>query len=306
MRNPSSYLRVLAFACLALLGIEYLTQTEEGKWAIIENPYAGAFLGIVILFAIAIEVSIASLKNILYYTMDEAARERYDAQQAEKGKRFVNLKERLQKIMTRSKPVEEEHEIVLDHNYDGIRELDNKLPPWWLYGFYLTILFAAIYLVRFHVFDDYTQKEEYEQEVAEAKAAIEEYKKNNKDLIDLESVQFVTNESDLSAGKKVYTTNCVACHKADGGGGIGPNLTDKHWILGGGIKNVYKTISKGGRSGKGMVAWENQLSAEEMQQVASYVLTLQGTEAAQPKEPQGEEIWELERDEEGNIVKEDE
>ena len=305
MRNLSSYLRVLAFAGIALLGIEYLIQTEEGKWAIIENPYAGVFLGIVILFAIAIEVSIASLKNILYYTMDEAARERYDAQQAEKSKRFVKLKERLQKMMTRSKPVEEEHEIVLDHNYDGIRELDNKLPPWWLYGFYLTIIFAAVYLVRFHIFDDYTQKEEYEQEVAEAKAAIEEYKKNNKDLIDLESVQFVTNEDDLSAGEQIYTTNCVACHKADGGGGIGPNLTDKHWILGGGIKNVFKTISKGGRSGKGMVAWENQLSAEEMQQVASYVLTLQGTEPAQPKEPQGEEIWELERDEEGNIIKEE-
>lgn len=303
MRNLSSYLRVLAFAGLALLGIEYLVQTEEGKWAIIENPYAGVFLGVVILFAIAIEVSIASLKNILYFTMDEAARERYDAKQAEKGKRFAHLKERLQKMMTRSKPVEEEHEIVLDHNYDGIRELDNKLPPWWLYGFYLTILFAVIYLVRFHVFDDYTQKEEYEQEVAEAKAAIEEYKKNNKDLIDLENVQFVMDEGNLSAGEQIYNTNCVACHKADGGGGIGPNLTDKHWILGGGIKNVFKTISKGGRSGKGMVAWENQLSAEEMQQVASYVLTLQGKEPAEPKDPQGEEIWELERDDEGNIIK---
>ncbi|MDR9401657.1 MAG: cbb3-type cytochrome c oxidase N-terminal domain-containing protein [Psychroflexus sp.] len=305
MRNLSSYLRVIAFVGIAFLGIEYLVQTEEGKWAILENPYAGVFLGVVILFAIAIEVSIASLKNILYYTMDEAARERYDARQAEKSERFVRLKERLQKMMTRSKPVEEEHEIVLDHNYDGIRELDNKLPPWWLYGFYLTILFAAVYLVRFHIFDDYTQKEEYEQEVAEAKAAIEEYKKNNKDLIDIESVQFVTNEDDLSAGKQIYTTNCVACHKADGGGGIGPNLTDKHWILGGGIKNVYKTISKGGRSGKGMVAWENQLSAEEMQQVASYVLTLQGKEPADPKDPQGEKIWELERDEEGNIITED-
>jgi cytochrome c oxidase cbb3-type subunit 3 len=305
MRNLSSYLRVIAFVGIAFLGIEYLVQTEEGKWAILENPYAGVFLGVVILFAIAIEVSIASLKNILYYTMDEAARERYDARQAEKSERFVRLKERLQKMMTRSKPVEEEHEIVLDHNYDGIRELDNKLPPWWLYGFYLTILFAAVYLVRFHVFDDYTQKEEYEQEVAEAKTAIEEYKKNNKDLIDIESVQFVTNEEDLSAGKQIYTTNCVACHKADGGGGIGPNLTDKHWILGGGIKNVYKTISKGGRSGKGMVAWENQLSAEEMQQVASYVLTLQGKEPADPKDPQGEKIWELQRDEEGNITTKD-
>lgn len=305
MRNLSSYLRVIAFVSIAFLGIEYLVQTEEGKWAILENPYTGVFLGVVILFAIAIEVSIASLKNILYYTMDEATRERYDAKQAEKSKHFDRLKERLQKMMTRSKPVEEEHEIVLDHNYDGIRELDNKLPPWWLYGFYLTILFAAVYLVRFHVFDDYTQKEEYEQEVAEAKTAIEEYKKNNKDLIDIESVQFVTNEDDLSAGKQIYTTNCVACHKADGGGGIGPNLTDKHWILGGGIKNVFKTISKGGRSGKGMVAWENQLSAEEMQQVASYVLTLQGKEPADPKDPQGEKIWELQRDEEGNITTKD-
>ena len=96
--------------------------------------------------------------------------------------------------------------------------------------------------------------------------------------------------ADMSAGEKIFQANCVACHMADGGGGIGPNLTDEYWILGGGIKNVFNTISEGGRDGKGMVAWKQTLKPVEMAQVASYVLTLGGTTPANPKEPQGD-IW---------------
>ncbi|HSP41163.1 MAG TPA: hypothetical protein VLN46_07000, partial [Gillisia sp.] len=76
----------------------------------------------------------------------------------------------------------------------------------------------------------------------------------------------------------------------DGGGGIGPNLTDENWILGGGIKNIYHTISEGGRAGKGMIAWKSSLSPSEMQQISSYIITLQGTTPAAPKEPEGD-IW---------------
>ena len=94
----------------------------------------------------------------------------------------------------------------------------------------------------------------------------------------------------MKAGEKIFTTNCVVCHMADGGGGIGPNLTDEYWILGGGIKNVFRTISEGGRDGKGMVAWKNSLKPVEMAQVASYLLQFQGTEPADPKAAEGE-IW---------------
>ncbi|MBQ0740773.1 c-type cytochrome, partial [Aquimarina celericrescens] len=88
------------------------------------------------------------------------------------------------------------------------------------YSFYATIIFGVIYLVRFHVLNEYTQNEEYETEVAEAKIAIEEYKKTAKDLVDINTVTLLTDAADINAGKAVFTTNCVACHKADGGGGI--------------------------------------------------------------------------------------
>ena len=190
-----------------------------------------------------------------------------------------------------SKPIEAEGEIVLDHNYDGIRELDNKLPPWWVYMFYATIIFAVVYLVRFHIYNDYTQDMEYEQEVAAAQLEIEEYKKTAKGLVDMSTVELLTEASDINAGKTIFETTCVACHMADGGGGIGPNLTDDYWILGGGIKNVFNTVSEGGRDGKGMVAWKQILKPVEMAQVSSYILVeITGKTPANPKAAEGE-IW---------------
>jgi cytochrome c oxidase cbb3-type subunit 3 len=289
--KTQSYLRIIILVGLAWLGTEYLVETEPGQWAIIESPTAGVFLGVVFLFALAIEASVASLKNILYMTLSEEAKKRYDEAQAERASQVPAKIEAFLQSMTKSREVEEEHEIILDHDYDGIKELDNKLPPWWLYGFYATIVFAIFYLVRFHIVGDYTQAEEYIAEVSQAEKDIEAYLATAENIIDFETVVALEDESELSAGEAVFTTNCVACHRADGGGGIGPNLTDKHWILGGGIKNVFKTISEGGRPGKGMVSWKADLSAKEMQQVASYVLTLQENNPTDGKAPEGE-IWE--------------
>ena len=115
-------------------------------------------------------------------------------------------------------------------------------------------------------------------------------KKTAKDLVDFNTVELLTESSDLAKGKIIFMENCVACHKADGGGGIGPNLTDEYWILGGGIKNVFKTISEGGRDGKGMIAWKQNFKPSEIAQVASYLLTLEGTIPAEPKAAEGE-IW---------------
>lgn len=289
--KTQSYLRIIVLVALAWLGTEYLIETEPGQWAVLENPVAGVFLGVVFLFALAIEASVASLKNILYMSLSDEARKRFDDAKAERASQIPAKIEAFLQSMTKSKEVEEEHEIILDHNYDGIRELDNKLPPWWIWGFYATIVFAVVYLIRFHIVGDYTQAEEYLAEVTQAEKDVEAYLATVENIIDYETVVALEEASDLAAGEKIYTTNCVACHRADGGGGIGPNLTDKHWILGGGIKNVFKTISEGGRPGKGMVSWKSDLSAKEMQQAASYVLTLQENDPADGKAPEGD-IWE--------------
>ncbi|WP_028892890.1 cbb3-type cytochrome c oxidase N-terminal domain-containing protein [Tenacibaculum sp. 47A_GOM-205m] len=190
---------------------------------------------------------------------------------------------------TEAKAVEQEDEIILDHNYDGIKELDNNLPPWWLYMFYATIIFAAVYLVRYHVLGADNQEMEYAQAVAEAKRELAAFKSTSKEaVIDAETATVLTDAGDLSRGKAVYNLNCAACHVADGGGGIGPNLTDEYWILGGGMKNIFNTIANGGRDGKGMVAWNKTLKPADIQKVASYIISMQGTTPAKPKEPQGE------------------
>ncbi len=267
--------------------MEYFIDSGD-KPAIIEYPITQFFMLMVLLILIAIEVILKSVENVMFQTLSAEAQERYLAAKNKKPEyKWING---IYKRLTRSRSIDREQEIILDHNYDGIRELDNVLPPWWVYMFYVTIIFGLVYLVRFHIVGDYTQAIEYENEVAEAKIAIEEYKKTAKNLVDVNTVEVLTDASDLAAGEKIFTANCVVCHMADGGGGIGPNLTDEYWILGGGIKNVFRTISEGGRDGKGMVAWKNSLKPVEMAQVASYLLQFQGTTAANPKAPEGE-IW---------------
>jgi len=290
MRTTSSYLRVIILVILAILGTEYFSELPEGEYAIIENPFAAVFVAMVFVIALGIEVTVAALNKVLYLSLSEEKREAFDAKQAQKATLVSRKFEALMQAMTRGKDIEEEHEIELDHNYDGIRELDNKLPPWWVYSFYITIIFAVVYMVRFHVLDDYTQAEEYIAEVEQAEIEIAEWKETAKDFVDAETVTMLEDEDRIANGEKLFVTNCVACHQADGGGGIGPNLTDEHWILGGGIKNVFSTISEGGRSGKGMVAWKNNFKPSEMHEIASYVMTFQGTTPADPKEPEGE-IW---------------
>lgn len=194
--------------------------------------------------------------------------------------------------LTDATPVENEEEVATDHEYDGIRELDNNLPPWWLAGFYISIAFAIIYLMRFHVLGTAPlSQEELKIELAEAEAAKEEYLKTAANLVDESNVEALSDESRLLAGADIFMKNCAVCHANDGGGGVGPNLTDPYWIHGNDIKDVFKTV-KYGVPAKGMIPWQDQLSASEMQEVASYILTLQGTTPADPKEPQGDLVEE--------------
>lgn len=188
------------------------------------------------------------------------------------------------------KPMEQESDILLDHDYDGIHELDNHLPPWWKYLFYFTIAFGVVYMVDRHVLHiSPTQAEEYENAMAQAaeEAAIRQASMGEQATIDEANIEFTDDPAALGNGEKIYQRQCAACHRQDGGGSIGPNLTDEFWIHGGSMVDIYNTV-KVGVPDKGMISWESTLSPVDMRDVSAYIMTLQGTNPANPKAPQGE------------------
>ena len=190
--------------------------------------------------------------------------------------------------LTDAVAIEEEDSIMLDHDYDGIKELDNNLPPWWKYGFYLTIVTGVIYLLHFHVFKTGDlQGKEYDNAIAQAKIEVDEFMKTSANNVDENTVKVLTEASDITAGKDLFIANCVACHGKGGEGTVGPNLTDEYWIHGGSIKDLFKTL-KYGWVEKGMKSWKDDLSPIQMAQVSSYIRTLKGTNPPNPKAPQGD------------------
>ncbi len=185
------------------------------------------------------------------------------------------------------RPIKEEASIDLGHDYDGIRELDNRLPPWWLYGFFACILFAVIYLWRFEVVHTGPSTlDEYNMAMQKGEEEKEEYLKTAASKVDENSVKLLTDESNLLSGKAIFTTVCAACHSADGGGLVGPNLTDKYWLHGGSVKDIFKTIKYGWQD-KGMKSWKDDYTPVQIAQLASYVKSLAGKTPAKAKEPQG-------------------
>ncbi|MEZ4962641.1 MAG: cbb3-type cytochrome c oxidase N-terminal domain-containing protein [Saprospiraceae bacterium] len=195
------------------------------------------------------------------------------------------------KAATKAVPVSKERDIDLGHDYDGIRELDNKLPPWWLWMFYASIIFGVIYFSALHITGSAPSiHEEYEQNMEVAKAEVAAFVSRQADQVDENNVVALTDEADLSLGQSTFQANCTPCHGTKGEGNtIGPNLTDDYWIHGGGIKNVFTTI-KYGYIEKGMQSWKDQLRSSDMQRVASYVLSLRGSNPPNAKAPQGD-LW---------------
>ncbi len=190
--------------------------------------------------------------------------------------------------LTLAKPIEKEEEILMNHEYDGIRELDNVLPPWWLYMFYATIVFAVLYIPYYHFgFGGKSQAQEYIDEVQEANIQVENYLKKLSNLVDENNATMLLDVASLEKGKKIYIEFCAACHGQLGEGGIGPNMTDVYWLHGGDIKNVFKTV-KYGVPAKGMQPWKDQLTPSQIHEVSSYILSLQGTNPPNAKAPQGE------------------
>lgn len=188
-------------------------------------------------------------------------------------------------------PIEAENDIELDHNYDGIRELDNHLPPWWKGLFYGSVVFAFVYIFIYHFSETLPLSgQEYENELTQAVEEARIFQASQPvTLIDENTLVFENDAAMIAKGKAVFmSNNCGSCHRNDGGGNaIGPNLTDTYWLHGGEIKNIFVTI-KNGVVEKAMPAWGKVMSQKDVRDVAFYVISLQGTNPPNPKAPQGE------------------
>jgi len=206
---------------------------------------------------------------------------------AELEKARSKKKRRFRRILTAAVPIEEEVDILMDHEYDGIRELDNKLPPWWKYGFYLSIVVAVIYMFHYHVAESGDlQIAEYEQEMVLAEAEVRQYLADKAMNVDEYSVTTMLDPSQLASGGAIFDQYCVVCHGGGGEGLVGPNLTDDYWLYGGRINDVFKTIKYGAE--RGMKSWKDELNPIQMQEVASYIKSLRGTNPPNPKDPEGD------------------
>ena len=170
--------------------------------------------------------------------------------------------------------------LLLDHEYDGIQELDNQLPRWWVWLFYITIIFSAVYLVYYHVtrtgdlqIAEYTKEMKAGEQIKNA--AMGNFESS------IATLQPSKDTAVLENGRQTYVKFCAPCHRTDGGGLVGPNLTDNYWIYGSQYTDTVKVIWDGVPA-KGMITWKTVLKPDEIQSVASYIYTLRGAKLATP------------------------
>ncbi|MEO6682645.1 MAG: cbb3-type cytochrome c oxidase N-terminal domain-containing protein [Ginsengibacter sp.] len=195
---------------------------------------------------------------------------------------------------TRSLDAASEAEVNLGHDYDGIGELDNPTPPWWQWGFVLSVIFSFVYMYVYHISESAPlQVEELAIANEKAEKQIASYLANTASLVDENNVTYLGDASDLAAGQTIFVAACAACHGVDGGGIVGPNLTDEYWLNGGSMKDIFRTI-KYGVPEKGMKSWKDDYSPKQIAQISSYIHSLQGTKPLDPKPAEGEKYTEAE------------
>ncbi len=269
------------FSSNSSFALEFMNagEAEIGTpWLLVENMDLYGLLTIDIVLLIIV----LYLRN-LFNQMIALTKTKKEVEVEEKSETL----KKINSILTDAVPIEKEHTILLEHEYDGIQELDNNLPPWWVWGFFATIVFSFIYIINYHVLGvSDLQDEQYKKEMVAAKKEIDAYLSEMAMNVDETNATIMTEKSDLNTGKSLFETNCASCHKSSGEGDVGPNLTDDHWIYGFDIKDVFASVKKGRPNG--MPEHASKLNPIQIQQVSSYVLSLPFVKGS--KEPQGDII----------------
>jgi cytochrome c oxidase cbb3-type subunit 3 len=286
--------KIFILICAALAGIEVMAQAETSKsfWQDpINHPMMPLYIVTTFVFVVVVLVLVSAmyLLRILNLLVKQNAKDRAD----KLGIAYTAQPSWWEKMWEQANafvPAAQEKNLEMNHSYDGIKELDNHLPPWWKWLFYGTIIWSAVYLVVYHVSSTMPlQIAEYETEVDQANEEVRKLRASQpQQVIDETTLAFSNDVETISKGKSVFTgNNCASCHRVDGGGNtIGPNLTDDYWLHGGEIKNIFGTI-KNGVVEKGMPAWGKVMSAQEVRDVTFYIMSLKGTHPLNAKAPQG-------------------
>ena len=279
--------KALGLALLLLPSIGAFAQNDKPESLYVDTPIGGmhpmAFYSLFVVLLLELFVILWLCLMILRIIVKREAASAAAANEPAKKSAFSTF---ISRKIFGVKPVETDKDVLLDHDYDGIKELDNDLPPWWKYGFYLTIITGIIYLTGYHITGSFKlQAQEYETDVAEAEAAVNAYKAKMALNVDESNAVFLTDADKVAKGKDIFMKNCVACHGNAGEGKIGPNLTDEYWLYGGSAGDVFKTVKYG--TNKGMQAWKESLSPVDMQNVISFIHTLKGTNPPNAKAAEG-------------------
>lgn len=278
---------LMVFAFLSVLKISAQEASTATQYIPIDWSITGDRLNFALLGVIGIEVL------VMFYFLRWL---RVLVLPVSEKKEFVQTESKTNRWWDRfnkSVSIDKEQDVQLDHDYDGIKELDNSLPPWWIYGFYFTILFAGVYMYRYHISKSAPlQVEELAVEKIQAEREKVAYMATLANNVDETSIAYNPTAELLTEGKAIFVKNCVSCHGPEAqGASIGPNLTDEYWIHKGGIKDIFKTI-KNGVQEKGMIPWGQQLSNAQIAAAATFIKSLQESHPANPKAPQGDKYEE--------------
>jgi cytochrome c oxidase cbb3-type subunit 3 len=284
--------RTLIISAFLLLAIQPATATDDSliPGDVMNYIGVGAIFFTLLLVVVALLVILKAFKVLTRIVLKQQGLSPAEIEEAMNPVKLKQAKkpkaEVWQKLLS-LKPMAEEQELLIAHDYDGIQELDNPIPAWFMYLFYGTIIFAAGYLLNYHVFKTgQLQYAEYRTEMAQADIAKKLFLSKAANRVDENTVKLVHDPTVIASGQAVFKTTCAPCHGEHAQGNVGPNLTDDYWLHGGKINDLFKTI-KYGVLAKGMPTWEKQLTPKQISDVANYIKSLHGSNPAGAKEPQG-------------------